>query len=126
MAVVGMAGLRDQRDGGAAPMGAALTYARRYALFTLVGIAGEDDLDAPDLNWKVRRAANAAAGVSAKVDVAAKAQPARATDQMPPATSAMSAASPASATAPTIAFARKEKAVRPVRTMLRPEQSAAV
>src|SRR5688572_2839741 len=31
-------------------MGAALTYARRYGLFTLVGIAGEDDLDAPDLN----------------------------------------------------------------------------
>jgi hypothetical protein len=30
-------------------MGAALTYARRYALFTLVGIAGEDDLDAPEL-----------------------------------------------------------------------------
>ncbi|PAY05939.1 single-stranded DNA-binding protein [Bradyrhizobium sp. UFLA03-84] len=29
-------------------MGAALTYARRYALFALVGIAGEDDLDAPD------------------------------------------------------------------------------
>ena len=31
-------------------MGAALTYARRYALFTLVGIAGEDDIDAPDLH----------------------------------------------------------------------------
>jgi hypothetical protein len=31
-------------------MGAALTYARRYALFALVGIVGEDDLDAPDLN----------------------------------------------------------------------------
>src|SRR5579864_2146990 len=31
-------------------LGAALTYARRYALFTLVGIAGEDDLDAPDLS----------------------------------------------------------------------------
>jgi hypothetical protein len=31
-------------------MGAALTYARRYALFTLVGIAGEDDLDATDLD----------------------------------------------------------------------------
>lgn len=31
-------------------MGAALTYARRYALFTLVGIAGEDDVDAPDLD----------------------------------------------------------------------------
>ena len=34
-------------------MGAALTYARRYALFTLVGIAGEDDLDAPDLNGRM-------------------------------------------------------------------------
>src|SRR4029077_6910405 len=31
-------------------MGAALTYARRYALFALVAIAGEDDLDAPDLH----------------------------------------------------------------------------
>src|SRR3954471_602455 len=30
-------------------MGAALTYARRYALFALVGIAGEDDLDAPEV-----------------------------------------------------------------------------
>src|ERR1700689_1084570 len=39
---------------GAAPrrMGAALTYARRYALFTLVGIAGEEDLDAPDLGGR--------------------------------------------------------------------------
>ena len=37
-------------------MGAALTYARRYALFTLVGIAGEDDLDAPDLNATVTNA----------------------------------------------------------------------
>src|SRR5215472_997516 len=42
-------------------MGAALTYARRYSLFTLVGIAGEDDLDAPDLiartipPWKAER-----------------------------------------------------------------------
>ena len=38
-------------------MGAALTYARRYALFTLVGIAGEDDLDAPDLE-NTRRTEN--------------------------------------------------------------------
>jgi hypothetical protein len=38
-------------------MGASLTYARRYALFTLVGIAGEEDLDAPDLS-----ACGAAAG----------------------------------------------------------------
>ncbi len=35
-------------------MGAALTYARRYALFTLVGIAGEDDLDAPDLGGQTK------------------------------------------------------------------------
>jgi hypothetical protein len=36
-------------------MGKALTYARRYALFTLVGIAGEDDLDAPDLSMLTNR-----------------------------------------------------------------------
>jgi len=36
-------------------MGAALTYARRYALFTLVGIAGEDDLDAPDVATPTNR-----------------------------------------------------------------------
>jgi hypothetical protein len=39
-------------------MGAALTYARRYALFTLVGIAGEDDLDAPDLLPPEQQASN--------------------------------------------------------------------
>jgi len=38
-------------------MGAALTSARRYALFTLVGIAGEDDLDAPDLAAPTTRSA---------------------------------------------------------------------
>jgi hypothetical protein len=37
-------------------VGAALTYARRYALFTLVGIAGEDDLDAPDLSTPTSQA----------------------------------------------------------------------
>jgi hypothetical protein len=36
-------------------MGAALTYARRYALFTLVGIAGEDDVDAPDLQTPTQK-----------------------------------------------------------------------
>ena len=41
-------------------MGAALTYARRYALFTLVGIAGEDDLDAPDLGTDPNPAAELA------------------------------------------------------------------
>jgi ERF superfamily len=40
-------------------MGAALTYARRYALFTLVGIAGEDDLDAPDLGGQPARESGA-------------------------------------------------------------------
>src|SRR5262245_24474645 len=43
-------------------MGAALTYARRYALFTLVGIAGEDDLDAPDLCTPPPTAARTGAG----------------------------------------------------------------
>jgi hypothetical protein len=43
-------------------MGAALTYARRYALFTLVGIAGEDDLDAPDLNGAAQQRTVAGAG----------------------------------------------------------------
>jgi hypothetical protein len=38
-------------------MGAALTYARRYALFALVGIAGEDDLDAPHLGTPTNPAA---------------------------------------------------------------------
>ena len=41
-------------------MGAALTYARRYGLFTLVGIAGEDDLDAPDLPGRVEPSLGAA------------------------------------------------------------------
>ena len=38
-----------QRDRGPAPDGAALTYARRFALFTLVVIAGENNLDAPEI-----------------------------------------------------------------------------
>src|SRR5262249_31177545 len=46
---IGLAGMPDRRNRTAAPDGRALTYARRYALFTLVGIAGEDDVDAPDL-----------------------------------------------------------------------------
>ena len=36
-------------------MGAALTYARRYSLFALVGLAGEDDLDAPELKRPASR-----------------------------------------------------------------------
>ncbi len=48
-------------------MGAALTYARRYALFTLVGIAGEDDLDAPDLNAPTTPASGAEKPASKKL-----------------------------------------------------------
>jgi hypothetical protein len=51
-------------------MGAALTYARRYALFTLVGIAGEDDLDAPDLNGEVAGASAADGAISKTIDIA--------------------------------------------------------
>jgi hypothetical protein len=43
-------------------MGAALTYARRYALFTLVGIAGEEDLDAPDLAGQPSERSGSGAG----------------------------------------------------------------
>jgi hypothetical protein len=49
-------------------MGAALTYARRYALFTLVGIAGEDDLDAPDLNAPTAPASGAEKPAPNKLD----------------------------------------------------------
>jgi hypothetical protein len=45
-----------------ARMGAALTYARRYALFSLVGIAGEDDLDAADLIGPMQPALKAETG----------------------------------------------------------------
>jgi hypothetical protein len=49
MDCVGLAGLSDRGHGRTQAHGAALTYARCGALFALVGIAGEDDLDAPDL-----------------------------------------------------------------------------
>lgn len=51
-------------------MGAALTYARRYALFALVGIAGEDDLDAPD-------AVVAPPGAGPQATTSARAKPAK-------------------------------------------------
>jgi hypothetical protein len=52
-------------------MGAALTYARRYALFTLVGIAGEDDLDAPDLGGRTKADASRADNPDAKNETSA-------------------------------------------------------
>ena len=50
-------------------MGAALTYARRYALFTLVGIAGEDDLDAPDICMPTPVAGASTTGSSCELQI---------------------------------------------------------
>jgi ERF superfamily len=91
-------------------MGAALTYARRYALFTLVGIAGEDDLDAPDLaEGRMADAANKT-GVADLEGVAVSSQPREAVGERRPAT----------------APRRTEKVARPARTVLGQEQSAAL
>jgi hypothetical protein len=92
-------------------MGAALTYARRYALFTLVGIAGEDDLDAPDLAEGAKVDAATTGRAADKDRVATRLRPKAALEEGPPAT-------------PT--SGRREKAVRPARTVLGPEQSAAL
>jgi hypothetical protein len=89
-------------------MGAALTYARRYALFTLVGIAGEDDLDAPDLNEESDRALPVAGG------------PRQA--GQPPNAPAPSTA-PASALAAIPAESGRRKAVRQLRVILAPDDS---
>src|SRR3954462_6450502 len=51
-------------------MGGALTYARRYGLFTLVGIAGEDDLDAPDLDGGSAAPATAQTSVPSTITAA--------------------------------------------------------
>ena len=81
-------------------MGAALTYARRYALFTLVGIAGEDDLDAPDLG----------AGVNSDTKPGLDIQ-----TSTTPATDEPSFALPGAS--------RKGKVIRPPRIMLVTDQS---
>ena len=90
-------------------MGAALTYARRYALFTLVGIAGEDDLDAPDLADGAKPDAANKRAAADEDNIAARTQPAAAADLRPTATSAAR---------------RAEKLARPARTILAPDQSA--
>jgi hypothetical protein len=92
-------------------MGAALTYARRYALFTLVGMAGEDDLDAPgDLAEGGKADAANKAGVADMPDVAVSSQPGEAVGERRPET----------------APRRTEKVIRPARTVLGQEQSAAL
>jgi hypothetical protein len=91
-------------------MGAALTYARRYALFTLVGIAGEDDLDAPDVAEGGKADATNTAGMVDIDGVAISSQPSDAVEERRPAT----------------APRRMEKIARPPRTILGQEQSAAL
>src|SRR5947207_2471216 len=49
MGVFGLANLPGQRNGGTASVRCRPHLCSPYALFTLVGIAGEDDLEAPDL-----------------------------------------------------------------------------
>ena len=92
-------------------MGAALTYARRYALFTLVGIAGEDNLDAPDLNAKIDPEAGEGATTQARAVAAVPGAPSSAADRAPP----LRAAS-----------RRKEPSLPPSRTDLAAEQAAAL
>jgi hypothetical protein len=90
-------------------MGAALTYARRYALFTLVGIAGEDDLDGPDLNLKSEPLSKEGTGPLAKAFAADSFSDLGASD---------------GGLAANVAAPRREKAVRSTRTILGPDRSA--
>ncbi len=92
-------------------MGAALTYARRYALFTLVGIAGEDDLDAPDLAEGGRTNAGDKGDTADRDGVAARVRPPSAVEERPPVTSAAR---------------RVQKPIRPAPAVLGSEQSAAL
>ena len=89
-------------------MGAALTYARRYALFTLVGIAGEDDLDAPDLNPTFEGAPK----IDLAPNIAVPMQP------EPESTAASTIRSTNSASGP------RDKSLRPARATLDAEQSS--
>ena len=84
-------------------MGAALAYARRYALFTLVGIAGEDDLDAPEVS------AGGNSDTNPGLDIQTSPKPA--TDELPFARSSAS---------------RKGKVIRPPRIVLTTDQSKAL
>ena len=89
-------------------MGAALTYARRYALFTLVGIAGEDDLDAPDLNPNFEGAP--------KIDLARNIAAPMQSEPESTAASKIRSTNPASGL--------RDKSLRPARATLDPEQSS--
>src|SRR5258705_6176729 len=98
-------------------MGAALTYARRYALFTLVGIAGEDDLDAPDLNGGMGALPQPAASDGLSQQVVAGGN----RSDLPP------NAVPSSTPIPAAPFGNgRRKQVRPPRLLLTADHSAAL
>src|SRR5436305_1593174 len=96
-------------------MGAALTYARRYALFTLFGIAGEDDLDAPDLNGALEGALPLNPNSDNSGQRTALASPDRAPESRP------AAAQPAAT-----GYLARRKPVRLPRVILAPERSLEV
>jgi ERF superfamily len=98
-------------------MGAALTYARRYALFTLVGIAGEDDLDAPDLNGGMGALPQPAASDGLGHQEVAAGQ-----GSDLPANAAVFASSPPAAASDN----GRRKQVRPPRVLLAADHSAAL
>jgi ERF superfamily len=101
-------------------MGAALTYARRYALFTLVGIAGEDDLDAPDLNGGLGGALPITVGSDGPGQ-----RPGRDHQSASPRGYESPVSDFAAAPAPTSDLGRR-KQVRPPRVILPPENSLAL
>jgi hypothetical protein len=108
-------------------MGAALTYARRYALFALVGIAGEDDLDAPDLNLKVGAPAKEGDPNEGEAPQVATAQANRTPGPRERAAAAFQPALRAPANdgrAARASNARKDPVPRPVRAVLSAEDSA--
>jgi ERF superfamily len=109
-------------------MGAALTYARRYALFTLVGIAGEDDLDAPDLGTVGRIQASVlrsdggqpvAAQTAGQTDAMAARNDSGSETAPPPSARSFPARPPSPGER-----RRNYKVVRPASPVLPPEQSA--
>ncbi len=108
-------------------MGAALTYARRYALFTLVGIAGEDDLDAPDLNLKAGPPAKEGDSNEGDAAQATIAQPDRTggSQERVAATFQPTLRAPANdGPAVRASNARKDAVPRPVRALLSADESA--
>src|SRR5262249_18596974 len=104
-------------------MGAALTYARRYGLFTLVGIAGEDDLDAPDL---AGQPAGGAAKAGNLLDRAKLRRNGAAAGTAPAGPPRAFAEERHAAAGPLGAFAKNRKPWTPPKQSLAPEASAAL